>query len=279
MDILIKNSFTISFWLYSNDVSGIIADVFGGGSYGNTQGGVAFSHHTSNVWYQDMYLVTSGRKAMTLSASIIPYNQWNHIIIIRDRNNLCNKMYVNGSLVKTLSNVPDEDIIWNKTTFKLKIGKGHYAGTQGKIADFRIYSTALSEDDINEIYQTRASIDKNGNLYCNSISNGDMIWDSEINSINLVTNGSAELENNTNFTSFNYITTDSYDGTGCLSRTGDGTLYSNEYIKIDKYNGSYYLSGYFKSAGSSGLNSRLYFGIACFDYLKRLINADMVCHF
>ena len=56
-------------------------------------------------------------------------------------------------------------------------------------------------------------------------------------------------------------------------------LYSNEYIKIDKYNGSYYLSGYFKSAGSSGLNSRLYFGIACFDYLKRLIIADMVCHY
>jgi len=169
MDILIKNSFTISFWLYSNDVSGIIADVFGGGSYGNTQGGVAFSHYTSNVWYQDMYLVTSGRKTINVSSFVIPVNQWNHIIIIRDRNNLCNKMYVNGSLVNTLSNVPDEDIIWNKTTFKLKIGKGYYAGTQGKIADFRIYATALSADDIKEIYQTRASYDKKGNIFTGSV--------------------------------------------------------------------------------------------------------------
>lgn len=37
----------------------------------------------------------------------------------------------------------------------------------GQVADWRLYSTALSDGDILELYKTKEAIDKNGNLYCN----------------------------------------------------------------------------------------------------------------
>lgn len=46
----------------------------------------------------------------------------------------------------------------------------------GLIADWRLYSTALSTDDVLELYRTKEMIDKNGNLYCNDYDElGDRI--------------------------------------------------------------------------------------------------------
>lgn len=42
---------------------------------------------------------------------------------------------------------------------------GHYREQYGNISDFRIYSTALSADDVKDLYETSASIDNHGVLH------------------------------------------------------------------------------------------------------------------
>lgn len=51
----------------------------------------------------------------------------------------------------------------------LRIGKMYNYDSyyfNGNMSDFRIYSTALSEEDIKSLYETSASVDKSGNLHC-----------------------------------------------------------------------------------------------------------------
>ena len=43
------------------------------------------------------------------------------------------------------------------------------------MSDFRIYSTALSAEDIKQLYESKVRIDKNGNVYCNQfVESSDM---------------------------------------------------------------------------------------------------------
>ena len=66
----------------------------------------------------------------------------------------------------------------------------------GNISDARIYITALSAEDIKQLYESRARIDKNGNVYCNQfIEDGiktQIKKNSEILSQNFYENGNIE---------------------------------------------------------------------------------------
>ena len=87
-------------------------------------------------------------------------NQWNHFGIIKTGTGTYT-VYLNGVQL-----VPDSVNYWTHTA-NLMIGRRNYASLfwKGQISDFRAYATALSEEDIIELYQTSASIDKNGNMY------------------------------------------------------------------------------------------------------------------
>jgi hypothetical protein len=58
----------------------------------------------------------------------------------------------------------------------------------GKISDVRIYATALSDDDIKELYETSVSIDNKSNIYSRQFEENDL------NKISITNRGQLQMD-------------------------------------------------------------------------------------
>lgn len=88
-------------------------------------------------------------------------NDWNHVVVVYTGVNT-RDVYCNG--VKL---TPTTNDYWSAAS-GLFISCRNTSGTlpfYGNISDVRIYATALSEDDIKELYHTSASVDNHGNMF------------------------------------------------------------------------------------------------------------------
>ncbi len=88
-------------------------------------------------------------------------NVWHHYAMTCD-GSAC-LLYVDGELygqAKSVKSVTGTDLYFNGWD-----SGGSYTSTDMSMSDFRMYSTELSAEDILELYQTSASIDKVGNIY------------------------------------------------------------------------------------------------------------------
>lgn len=111
----------------------------------------------NNIIHYSIQLSTGANTSIDSVTGLSP-NIWYHLVVSCSWNGSVTqlKTYVNGNLENhhSVSASPTDSIS------PISIG-----GQNIWIDDFRIYATALSDDDIKELYQNRASLDSRGNFY------------------------------------------------------------------------------------------------------------------
>ena len=145
-----NGEFTMNCWIYHDDTwsSKSYETIFGG------PGGFELEAKYGSTNSPVLYAYSWGPGQATYEL-----NKWNMITMTRNASET--KFYINGELKITGSagTTPSGDYF---------IGAWRTSSEQnykGRISDFRLYSTVLSVEDIKMLYNTSASIDKNGNMY------------------------------------------------------------------------------------------------------------------
>ena len=91
-----------------------------------------------------------------------PLNTWVHIAIIFKDGIIT--IYKNGVYLRKSDRSDNGQYI--RGNMGTRIGAG---ALQAQLSDFRVYSTALSADQVKEIYNTSMAIDNNGNIYAREL--------------------------------------------------------------------------------------------------------------
>ena len=145
-----SGEFTMNCWIYHDNTwsSKGYETIFGGPS------GFELEAKPSSTNSPSLFAYSWGQGQATYEL-----NKWNMITMTRNASE--SKFYINGELKITGSagTIPSGNYFigaWNTSS------QQNY---KGRISDFRLYSTVLSVEDIKELYNTSASIDKNGNMY------------------------------------------------------------------------------------------------------------------
>ena len=153
------SEFTLSFWLNQEDGSGDYSTFFNSWGYGsdglwlgmNVEGKGAWAFRNVSPCYA------------TTTPFVCTHNEWYHFVYVFINGNV--GWYVNGN-AQTWTK-------YNDTTMHILdyfILGDNYSGTTwnttfiGKISDFRWYATALTAEDIKELYNTPITITNNGTL-------------------------------------------------------------------------------------------------------------------
>ncbi len=167
-----QEEITINCWAYMNDWTNFNARLFScteSGGY-NTEGvnsSIKFALNVFTTSDKSKYAYTSiisGYPGIKLSDMA---SGW-HMITCVYKASVGDAIYLDGKLYEKKT-YTSYGIHFNKYSY-LFLG-GESAGANciapyfnGKLSDFRIYATALSDSDILELYQSSASVDNNGNL-------------------------------------------------------------------------------------------------------------------
>lgn len=145
-----SGEFTMNCWIYHDDTwsSKGYETIFGGPS------GFELEAKNTSTNAPVLHAWSWGKGEATYEL-----NKWNMITMTRNASET--KFYINGELKITGSagTIPSGNYFigaWNTSS------QQNY---KGRISDFRLYSTVLSVEDIKMLYNTSASVDKNGNMY------------------------------------------------------------------------------------------------------------------
>jgi hypothetical protein len=157
---LFKTPYTMNLWVYPNDDDRAI--YFGDYSITPNNANMNFERVGGGA----LRYYHAAQPDYTFSNTKSPSGKWSMITFTSDGTNL--KGYVNGVLTDTKTFTPTI----TKNAGIMRIGRdsrSDYTALDGKVADFRWYATALSEDDIEILYKAAGSVDNNQNLWSNEI--------------------------------------------------------------------------------------------------------------
>lgn len=142
-----SSSFTVAGWFYN--------------SSGTTYYGAKNTNNSYICLEQSKYFVYNSSASVYVGNYTSTRNVWQHIVLVHDIVTMKLKLYINGSFV---NEVATNGTIYNSDILDIggRLGTAQY---NGKMSDFRIYTTALSADDIKSLYQDSAYIDSSGNIY------------------------------------------------------------------------------------------------------------------
>lgn len=150
-----ENIFTLNLWWKKDNLGTKSYETLFGGPSG-------FEMDTRASTGTSLCLYMASRRGGTLYTGF-QFGEWYMITLSRDGIN--EKYYVNGNLVKTTQ-------AYGMPTGTYRIGAWSSDTSQnycGEISDFRIYATILTEAQIKQLYNTSATIDKNGNFYSREV--------------------------------------------------------------------------------------------------------------
>lgn len=146
----VQNPFTMNLWFRKDSVGTKSYESLIGGASGFEMDTRAGSSSTLSLY------MASTRGGNVFSP--FQFGQWYMVTMVNDGTN--EMYYVNGVLSKTITkkSMPNSTYwigAWSSAT------KQNY---KGFISDFRLYTTVLSASDIKQLYETRASIDNEGDF-------------------------------------------------------------------------------------------------------------------
>lgn len=150
-----QTNFTINLWFKKETLGTKNYETLFGGPSGFEMDTRAGAASTLSLY------MTSTRGGTIFSP--FEFNKWYMVTLV---NNGTNQLYyINGELKKTIDVKPMPAGNYFIGSWQTAIKQNYY----GYISDFRIYATALSSEDIKELYQTSALIDRNQNLYVREV--------------------------------------------------------------------------------------------------------------
>ena len=215
---------------------------FNGGAYSIS----LWFNKADNLYYQGVFQISNPRlmRLMGFEGNLMRFhplglnngnkylefkyeiNKWYHVVMTID--GTLSKLYVDGikvgetTLETTLESFNGKDVL---------IGRDSTDNSRifnGLIDDVRIYATALSDEDVKELYQSKGSVSKNGKLIINEIVETENLFNP-----NLILARQEELGVNKNSKIVEK------DGTQCLALSASSFYKSTVYYSI-------FPSGYFK---------------------------------
>jgi len=245
---------TVSVWMYHNgsgDFQSLVANAVGQSSTRQFSLGL----NSSNQLLFYTYDGTSWAKRVDSGSNLVSAGSWHHVVVVFDDTAGTAELFIDGENVGSASGL--NSLAYSPTYIYVGSREG-YEYLNGKIDEVRLYEEAITSDEVRALFLNPGGQKPQ--------------WTAEPGATatapdNLVLNGGAELGGTLNFSQFEYVANDGYQGLGCFSVTGsNNTRYSDAYIPV-----SVDLKYEIQAAIKASSTQKTYMGFAGYDENKTLI--------